>query len=343
MNMENQTLLWTQPEWLAAAHAWIEHAILQSGSRLVGAIEQPHVRPWSTVLRIPTNDGTYFFKAAPVPAFEPALTLALARRNPDVLPEVIAADSERGWMLTRDAGTPLRSLIKSPDDLHLLDPILPRLAEIQQQWLGKEAELLALGVFDRRVEGLPDLFDSLAADRECLLVGQEQGLSEEQYARLLAAVPRYRELCVRIMDFPIANSIHYDDMHTSNVFLRMNEFGMERLTFSDWGDSAVGHPFCSLLIFLRQLGDGIGLPDEATDTPEGLPPVLKRVRDVYLEAWQAYARQADLVEAFNLAWRVGMVSRALSWRDSIAAMDAATRPEYAYFVPAWLGEFLLTM
>ena len=342
MSGENR-LLWDQPEWLAGAHAWIEQSVSQAGSRLTGSIEQPHIRPWSTVLHVPTSDGLYYFKAAPLPSFEPALTLALAARDPDCMPEIIAVDLKRGWMLTRDAGKPLRGLIKSPDDLYLLDPILPRLAEVQQHWLGQEQALLALGVFDRRVEVLPDLFEKLAAEREWLLVGGEQGLSEAQHSHLLATIPRYRALCTRLMEFPIANSIHYDDMHTNNLFLRENDSGKLRLTFSDWGDAAAGHPFCSLLIFLRQLGDAIGLPDEATDTPEGLPPVLQRVRDVYLEAWQAYAPSPHLIEAFNLAWRVGMVSRALSWQAYISEWEPAFRPTYAHYVPAWLREFLLTI
>jgi len=341
--MTEQIYPWTEPEWLASAHTWIEQAVSRAGSRVIGPIEQPHVRPWSTVLRVPTSDGVYYFKAAPVPNFEPGLTLALAARDADCMPEVIAADPERGWMLTCDAGTPLRGSIHSEDDLHLLDPILPRLAEVQQHWLGQDDALLALGVFDRRVQVLPDMLENLAAQREWLLVGEEQGLSEVDYARLLGTVPHYREICTRLMAYSIGNSIHYDDMHTNNVFLRVNEFGTTRLTFSDWGDSAIGHPFCSLLIFIRQLGDAIGLPDEATDTPEGLPPVLQRVRDVYLEAWQAYAPHTDLIDMFNLAWRVGMVSRALSWQAYIAAWDPAFRPKYAYYVPAWLGEFLLTM
>lgn len=341
--MTEQIHPWTEPEWLASTHTWIEQTVSRAGSRVTGPIEQFHVRLWSTALRVPTSDGLYYFKAAPVPNFEPGLTLALAQRSPEVLPEIVAVDLERGWMLTRDAGTPLRGSIHAPEDLHLLDPILPRLAEVQQQWLGQDEALLALGVFDRRVQVLPDLFEHLAAQREWLLVGAEQGLSEADYARLLDALPRYRELCTRLMAYPIGNSIHYDDMHTNNVFLRTNEFGVTRLTFSDWGDSAVGHPFCSLLIFIRQLGDAIGLPDAATDTPEGLPPELLRLRDVYLEAWQAYAPRVDLIEMFNLAWRVGMVSRALSWQAYIASWEPASRPKYAHYVPAWLGEFLLTM
>src|SRR6184192_956023 len=36
--------VWTDPQWLAGALAWLE----AQGVELTGAVEQPHVRPWST-------------------------------------------------------------------------------------------------------------------------------------------------------------------------------------------------------------------------------------------------------------------------------------------------------
>lgn len=342
--MKETSLLWTQPDWIAEAQAWIEQAVRAADSRLTGPVEQPHIRPWSTVMRAPTGDGVYFFKAAiPLLAGEPALTQALAARSPDVMPEIIAADTERGWMLTRDAGATLRTRLHSPDDLHLFDPILPRLAEVQMEWLDQTEELLALGAFDRRLETLPEQFERLAGDREALLVGQPDGLTEGQYEQLVQARPRYAEFCASLAEYGIPQSIHYDDMHDANIFLREQENGPARITFSDWGESCASHPFCSLLIFLRSMADRMGLPDEAAETPEKLPPMLMRLRDVYLEPWQQYESRANLVEAFNLAWRVGMVGRALTWHSVIQAMDEAFRPQYGYAVPAWLGEFLLTV
>jgi hypothetical protein len=330
--MDDSSLLWNQPEWRAEAHAWIKQAV-----RVTGPIEQPHARPWSTVMRVPTPEGLCYFKAAmPLDAFEPALIQALAAGMPDCLPEVVAADLERGWMITRDAGTSLRARLHSPEDLRLLDPALPRLAQLQMQWLGRADELLALGLLDRQVETLPALFERLAADREALMVGQPSGLSKTQHARLLAEVPRYAALCQRLAAFPMGSSIHYDDMHTSNIFLRG-----ERITFIDWGDSTVSHPFCSMLIFLREIADRAGLPEESTQTPEGLPPVLARLRDIYLEPWQVYETRANLIEAFNLAFRVGMVGRALTWNTIIPALDEPHQAEYRYTVPAWLGDYLL--
>ena len=52
--------VWTDPQWLAGALAWLE----AQGVELTGAVEQPHVRPWSTALRVRTTDGVLWFTAA---------------------------------------------------------------------------------------------------------------------------------------------------------------------------------------------------------------------------------------------------------------------------------------
>ncbi|HSP74304.1 MAG TPA: hypothetical protein VLN26_18180, partial [Gaiellaceae bacterium] len=58
---------------------------------------------------VPTADGALFLKqCAPVQAFEVPLTAALASRWPDRLPEVVAADERRAWLLLRDGGVRLR-------------------------------------------------------------------------------------------------------------------------------------------------------------------------------------------------------------------------------------------
>src|SRR5436190_1162667 len=99
--------LWTQPEWLAEATAWIRERVDP-----IGELDQFHVRSWSTVLRVPTADGDLFFKAvAPAHRFEAGLTARLAELQPGRVTEVLAVDAERGWFLMRDAGTRLRELV----------------------------------------------------------------------------------------------------------------------------------------------------------------------------------------------------------------------------------------
>ena len=65
MTQHETQLLWTQPEWLDQANAWIRTELERNNLNLLGPIEQPHVRPWSTVLRAPTSGGDMYFKAVP--------------------------------------------------------------------------------------------------------------------------------------------------------------------------------------------------------------------------------------------------------------------------------------
>ncbi len=92
---------WTDATWLGVAHLWIEAQLHQLGRRVTGPIEQPHARPWSTVLRVPTDQGSVWFKAnIPRLAYEAQVLKLLAREQPEAGPELLAVDAERGWTLT---------------------------------------------------------------------------------------------------------------------------------------------------------------------------------------------------------------------------------------------------
>jgi hypothetical protein len=100
---------WTDPRWLAEARAWID----AQGVELAGPVEQPHVRPWSTALRLSTTEGVLWFKANhPSLVHEARVVAIISRRRPDLVPELVAADLGRGWMLMRDGGERLREVVE---------------------------------------------------------------------------------------------------------------------------------------------------------------------------------------------------------------------------------------
>jgi hypothetical protein len=80
---------------------------------VAGPVEQ--VRIWSPahVLRIPTAAGCAYFKAAP-PSFSPEArrTRELPRFSPAMFTEVLAADEERGGLLTKEVRSPRLSQIR---------------------------------------------------------------------------------------------------------------------------------------------------------------------------------------------------------------------------------------
>ncbi len=96
---------WRDPDWLNSALSWVDEKLSETGSPRTGEPDQVHVRPWSTVIRVPTAQGPTWFKTNTEELKHEALVaLLLAQRVPDRVPPLIAVDVERGWMLMEDGG-----------------------------------------------------------------------------------------------------------------------------------------------------------------------------------------------------------------------------------------------
>jgi hypothetical protein len=280
---------WTDPAWLAEAHAWIRSQVEPTG-----AIEQPHVRPWSTVLRVPTSDGDVWFKAnVPVHACEAAVVSTLARLRPDRVPELVAVDLDRGWMLMRDAGIRLREMVERDRDLGRWLDVLPAYGELQLAAVDHAEELIALGVPDRRLAVLP-----------------------AQAAELLDEVGLVAEMCEQLSSYGIPETIQHDDFHDAQVFLRDG-----RYLFFDWGDACVSHPFFSMSVTLEG-GIGWGLDDVAGSVD------LTPFRNAYLDAFRRHGSRAELESALSLALRLGWLCRALNVHRFALAYESPTREEH---------------
>ncbi len=309
---------WLEPEWREEAEAWIREQ-----ATVTGPIEQPHVYPWATAMRVPTAEGDLWFKATTreVHGFEPALTAILAEAFPDRTGQVVALDIERGWMLTRDAGTRLRE-IHGEERLRLWGEILPRYAEIQISLAPRAEELLTLGVPDERIAGLAGKVEALLDDDRALMLGESGELSAAQRDELRRRMPELRRLVEELEAYGIPETLQHDDLHDGQVFVAS---GRHRVL--DWGDSCVSHPFHTLTVTLRAIA-------WRQELAPGAEPLL-RLRDVYLEPFGAPAAAADI------AYRTGTLARALAWHRYLGAIPSGERdPEDAESVPYGLRLFL---
>src|SRR5215211_4861896 len=188
----NNKLPWTQPGWHEQAGAWIRAELERHGILIVGEIEQPHLRPWSTVLRVPTSAGDHYFKAtSPLLAHEPALTQWLAQQRPDCIASVLAVDRDRGWMLMPDGGTTLRAVIQADRDIRHWAAALPIYAQLQIDMAARLDRLIALGCLDYRLAGLPARYAELLDDTKALMIDLPDGLTGEQYVRLRVFAPQF--------------------------------------------------------------------------------------------------------------------------------------------------------
>jgi hypothetical protein len=325
--------------WIEQAHDWIRAVLEEQGLHVAGRIVRPRLLPWSTVLEVPTNDGTVYFKSSHrLFSYEPALTQALYEWRPDCMVKVLAVNLEKHWMLMADEGAMLRSLIKSAEDLKYWHRLLPLFAEVQIELSGRQQELLRLGVFDRRLNLLPAKFEGLINDRDMLHLDEQDGLTWEEYLRLQDLIPYFKEMCDKLASYTIPDTLHHEDFHDGNVFITPG-----RYAFSDWGESSLSHPFFSLVVNLRSTADRLSLPEEVTESPERFTPEISLLRDTYLEPWGKFAPLQTLREIFSLAWRAGMINRALTWYKLMLNSDEPARQKYGHAVSAWLREFLLAV
>jgi hypothetical protein len=328
--MSEPKLRWQNPDWQEQAHDWIRAETARRAIRITGEIEQPHMYPWSTVLRVPTSEGTLFFKAtAEETVYESALTEKLAGWYPDCMPEPVAVDAARGWMLLRNGGEPLRASIRPTRDVTAWNPVIRRYAEVQVGLAGHIPEILRLGIPDCRLAALPALYAQLLADEASLRIDQEKGLPSAEWEQLKSLRPRFEQVCSELASFQIPESLNHGDFHDGNVLLRDG-----RITFFDWGDASVTHPFVSLRTLFVSIEIALDL-DEYAFTPE-MASLLER----YLEPWQEFASQEALLAAYRLSKPVASIVKALAWHKTISPLTGSLREEYAHVVPAVLQEFL---
>jgi hypothetical protein len=77
------TDVWASPWWVEQATSWLDEQLMSAGITRMGEVEQPHVRPWATVLRAPTTRGPVWLKATgPGTRFEVGLYEVLSRVVP---------------------------------------------------------------------------------------------------------------------------------------------------------------------------------------------------------------------------------------------------------------------
>lgn len=263
----------------------------------VRSLDTARERPWSTVVRVVTDASVVWFKAcAPAQAFEPFLTAELYARWPDRVPEVLAHDTTRAWLLLADAGTQLRDL-GNPPELWL--DVLARYAELQRGEVTYAKRHLAHDVPDLRVAGLPARYETLLRD--------DLPLDHHDKERLRRFGPQFVELCRDLAARGIPDTVQHDDLHLTNVYARHGA-----LRVLDWGDASISHPFVSPVVTFRFLEETKGLAEH--------DPWLARLRDAYLEPWGR-----GLTDTFALAMRVGAFAHAIAQTRQRDAAPADAR------------------
>jgi len=303
------TTAWEDPDWLAGAVAWADARLHELGRERTGDVEQPHIRSWSTVLRLPTAAGPVWFKAnSPALRHEVVVVERVSARVPERVPALLASDARRGWMLMTDAGERLREVVVSERSLVRWHDVLSGAADLHRAVEPDVDDLLAAGVPDHRLAGLADCYAELV-DRI------------DVEPRFRVAVSRVRDLVDELASYGVTETLQHDDLHDGQVFVKDG-----RNLVMDWGDAVVSHPFFTLSVTLEG-GVAWGLDD--VEGSEDIEP--------YVETYLArYAPdRPELREAVPAALRLGWVCRALNQPE--VSGEEHTRTRLRMFLDGTVG------
>lgn len=313
---------WQLPGWRRRAVAVIDTRLAAAGLRRTGPVEV--VKRWalSVVLRCPTSGGTVFYKQSlPSLAHEGRVLSLLAARRPGLVPEVLAPGPPRDGWCTREVR--LRPGTRLPDDGR--GQALAALGEVQRDWLGRTAELVAAGCWARTPLALARLVPTAARGD---LFGPHSGLpgalSTPESVRLAAACDRLPELCAALAAAPPGESLVHGDLHPGNWGVAP---ATGRAVFLDWAESAVGHPFLDIAAALRSCPD---------------PEVRARALDRYFASWSPLMSAAECRAVWRLAEPVAAFNQLLTYTHFIDAAEPHERPGWAPRLLGWARQLLRT-
>ena len=279
--------------WLADVEAWVSSVVPADRGGIL-RFDSVKERPWGAVFRVVTADGVRYFKAAgPLGRHEATIIADLAPRWPTLVPDVIAVDRRRSWMLLADHGLPMGDAVGITEQVTALELLLPTYAEMQAATEGQVPAWLAIGTPDRRLRELPDLLDRLL--RGAAPVGRVQ-IGDADRAAYLADLPLLASVCADLATTPTVDALDHADLHGTNVLV---DGSRQRL--ADWGDSCITHPYSSLLVPLSFVVGSLPGPERR--------PATLRLCDAYLEPW---GRTSENRRALGLAVWVGHVTRAVN-------------------------------
>lgn len=279
---------WMRPGWYVQALSWAVARLRDQGISLTGTPDQ--LRAWerSFLMRLRTDDGNFFFKAAPdVARHEPSLARWLWRHFPRLAPEIIAVDVQRNWLLQREVAGVVMPLVEVREEA-LWEDAARRLAQLQLESTRHLRELQHLGCPNRSLDVLAHRIPRLVTDAQAMLLGQECGLTRAEIDHVATLGPTLLTLCEELAHFGLPDALEHGDLYAASILMTMNG-----PVFMDWSDSSLSHPFFSAFLLVR---------DAMRMLPEASAESRRRIRDAYLEPWQAIASPDLLHRAFDIAW-----------------------------------------
>lgn len=227
----------------SSPQSWATNFLLSNGYSIEGTPENVLSTPWSQVMRFPTSKGNIFLKQTPSATFlssEPNIIRILFEQFHASVPEIIASNDDLHCFMMKDAGQPLRDTLKVKFDPELLCKAIKQFGAILRSTEKHVETFLQLGVPDWRLDKLPSLYDAIIEQTDFLIA---EGLTNQELQTLKSLSTQFQENCKLLSEFKIPDTLGYHDFNDKNTLF---DPLTQKMTFTDWGECAIIHPFFSL-------------------------------------------------------------------------------------------------
>lgn len=273
---------------------WALNVLTEKGYLPLEAPKTLRSMPWSTVLCFQTSKGKVFLKSmAQCFSYEPALLSFLTQQKVHHLPSILATHKNNHCFLMEDAGDPLLPILKANYDVSMIKQALKTYAELQLKCIPFVDHLISIGVMDFRLNELPTLFESFLEDSEL-------GFKLEDLENLRKSKKAFENMCQALGAIGIPETLEQGDFTDENILIKNYQ-----ITFNDFGDASITHPFFSIAAFLN-----------SAENAHHLNPSSQKYlnfRDIYLNEWKDYASHDKLIQGFEIAntlipfvWALGL-------------------------------------
>lgn len=272
---------WERSGWFKQASAWVLHELDRQNIQVTGSVQQFRAG-WhsSAILRVKTSQDYCYFKAAfPTQPNEAEISLAMARKWPQIVPMPLAANIKRNWILSRNYGLTVDADNASED----ISAAARALAEIQVDSLQDIESYKKLGCHSRSLSGLIVFLDQIDSLSEILTRGFTP-LTDEEIEQFESAVPGLQEKCERLMQLNVPDMLVHKDFHPRNLYRHDQGYWI-----TDWADAAIAHPFLSF----ANVVDVFGQPKAH--------PAYSKIATAYLDGFREFGSVERFAEALPLA------------------------------------------